>query len=151
MTHRVRFIAATILVLAIVPALAGTAQGGKGARGKDVARYILPPGNFGGVPFTANSTDQLPLYSGLTPLRDDVSNADINEHFLPENFKPIGETHEEDIDRPGTRVVYDSYGIPHVYGDTRADLAFGAGWTTARDRGLLSQLSRGPARVADIA
>ena len=148
MTHRVRFIASTILVLAIVPALAGTAQGGKGARGKDVARYILPPGNFGGVPFTANSTDQLPLYSGLTPLRDDVSNADINELFLPENFKPIGETHEEDIDRPGTRVVYDSYGIPHVYGDTRADLAFGAGWTTARDRGLLFQLGRGPARVA---
>ena len=27
-------------------------------------------------------------------------------------------------------------------------MAFGAGWTTARDRGLLIQLGRGPARVA---
>ena len=35
-----------------------------------------------------------------------------------------------------------------MYGQTRADMAFGAGWTTARDRGLLIQLGRGPARVA---
>ena len=35
-----------------------------------------------------------------------------------------------------------------MYGKTRADMAFGAGWTTARDRGLLIQLGRGPARVA---
>ena len=43
-------------VLAAAPAMA-----------TDLARYVLPPGNFGGVPFTVNSTDQLPLYSGLTP------------------------------------------------------------------------------------
>ena len=52
------------------------------SKGEDTARYILPPGNFGGIPFTANSTDQLPLYSGLTPLRDNVSMADINRLFL---------------------------------------------------------------------
>jgi acyl-homoserine lactone acylase PvdQ len=149
MNHRVRFIASAILVLALAPAVAGAAQGGKGAKQRnDVARYILPPGNFGGLPLTPNSTDQLPLYSGLTPLRDDVTKADINALFLPENFKPIGTTHEEDIDRPGTRVIYDEYGIPHVHGETRADLAYGAGWTTARDRSLLIQLGRGPARVA---
>ena len=50
--------------------------------------------------------------------------------------------------RPGLRLVYDSYGIPHVYGKTRADVAFGAGWTTGHDRGLLLQVGRGPARVA---
>ena len=148
MNHRVRFVASAIAMLAVGTALAGTAHGGKAPRGKDVARYILPPGNFGGLPFTENSTDQLPLYSGLTPLRDDVTKADINELFLPESFQPIGETHEEDTGRPGVRVIYDEYGIPHVYGETRADLAFGAGWTTARDRGLLIQLGRGPARVA---
>ena len=48
----------------------------------------------------------------------------------------------------GTTIVYDSYGVPHITGKTRADLAFGAGWVTARDRGLLLQLGRGPARVA---
>ena len=49
---------------------------------------------------------------------------------------------------PGTTILYDAYGVPHITGRTRADLAFGAGWVTARDRGLLLQLGRGPARVA---
>jgi acyl-homoserine lactone acylase PvdQ len=148
MTNRVRFGAVALAVLVLGAALAGTAAARKGAGGNDVARYILPPGNFGGVPFTANSTDQLPLYSGLTPLRDNITNADINEHFLPENFQPIGDTFEEETGRPGVEIIYDEWGIPHIHGDTRADLAFGAGWVTARDRGLLLQLGRGPARVA---
>lgn len=118
------------------------------AAAADLARYILPPGNFGGVPFTANSTDQLPLYSGLTPLRDNITPADIDHFYLPEDFTPIEPSHEEATGRPGLRLVYDAYGIPHVYGQTRADVAFGAGWTTARDRGLLIQIGRGPARVA---
>ncbi len=109
---------------------------------------ILPPGNYGGLPFTANSTDQLSLYSGLTPLRDNITTGDIESHFLPEDFHPIGDAHEEDTGRPGLRLVYDAWGIPHIYGKTREDVAFGAGWTTARDRGLLLTLGRGPARVA---
>jgi acyl-homoserine lactone acylase PvdQ len=114
----------------------------------DIARYILPPGNYGGIPFTQNSTDQLPLYSGLTPLRDNVTRADIDRFYLPENFQPIGQTHEEMTGRPGLRLIYDSFGVPHIYGQTRADVAFGAGWATARDRMLLLQLGRDPARVA---
>ena len=47
---------------------------------------------------------------------------------------------------PGTTILYDEYGVAHISGRTRADLAFGAGWVTARDRGLLLQLGRGPAR-----
>jgi hypothetical protein len=114
----------------------------------DTARYILPPGNFGGVVFTVNSTDQLPLYSGLTPLRDNITPADIEQYYLPEDFQPIEPSHEEVTGRAGLQLIYDAYGIPHVYGETRADVAFGAGWTTARDRGLLIQFGRAPARVA---
>jgi hypothetical protein len=55
------------------------------AAASDLARYVLPPGNFGGLPFTANSTDQLPLYSGLTPLRDNVTPANIDQFYLPED------------------------------------------------------------------
>ena len=106
----------------------------------DVARYILPPGNFGGLPFTTNSTDQLPLYSGLSPLRDDITSADIQNFFLPEDFQPIPPTQVEATGRPGLQLIYDAYGIPHIYGQTREDLAFGAGWVTARDRGLLIQI-----------
>jgi hypothetical protein len=113
---------------------------------------VLPPGNFGGLPTTDESRDQLPLYDALTPLRGEVSDADIDANFLPEDFSPVGATREEPTGRPGTRILYDEFGIAHISGRTRADLAFGAGWVTARDRGLLIQLGRGPARaaVADI-
>ena len=99
-------------------------------RGGDVARYILPPGNYGGLPTTVNSRDQLPLYTGLTPFRGHVTANDINRLFIPENFAPVGASHEEQTGRAGLRLIYDSYGIPHVYGKTHADVAFGAGWTT---------------------
>jgi acyl-homoserine lactone acylase PvdQ len=135
----VQSVLAILVVLLVVPAAASAA---------DTQRYILPPGNFGGLPTTQNSLDQLPLYDALTPLRDHITTQNINDLFLPENFAPIGATHEENTGRPGLRLIYDSYGIPHVYGNTRADMAFGAGWTTARDRGLLIQLGRYPARVA---
>jgi acyl-homoserine lactone acylase PvdQ len=135
----VHFVLAVLVLALAVPATAGAA---------DTQRYILPPGNFGGLPTTTNSLDQLPLYDALTPLRDNITPQHINDLFLPENFEPIGATREENTGRPGLRLVYDSYGIPHVYGKTRADVAFGAGWTTARDRGLLLQVGRGPARIA---
>ena len=118
------------------------------AAAADIARYILPPGNYGGGSFTVNSRDQLPLYAGLTPLRDSVSGADLDNYYLPEDFMPIGATHEEVTGRTGLQLLYDSYGIPHVYGQTREDVAFGAGWTTARDRNLLLVLGRNAARVA---
>jgi hypothetical protein len=117
---------------------------------RDTARYILPPGNYGGLPTTDDSLDQLPLYDALTPLRGNVTRRDITRLFLPENFAPVGAVREEQTGRRGLRLVYDQYGVPHVYGKTRADVAFGAGWTTARDRGLLLTLGRGPARVAVV-
>lgn len=116
--------------------------------GQDTVRYILPPGNFGGLPTTKNSTDQIALYDALTPLRDHVSDNDIYRNYLPEDFKPVGATTEEITGHAGVRIDYDSYGVPHVTGQTKEDLAWGAGWVTARDRGLLLQLGRGPSRVA---
>jgi hypothetical protein len=115
---------------------------------EDRAYYILPPGNYGGIPPTENSLDQLPLYDGLTPLRGDITDQDIEELFLPADFVPIGETTEEPTGREGTEILYDEFGIAHITGETRADLAFGAGWVTARDRLLLLTLGRGPARAA---
>jgi acyl-homoserine lactone acylase PvdQ len=115
---------------------------------EDRAFYILPPGNYGGLPTNDDSLDQLPLYDALTPLRGDVTDADIESYFLPQNFEPVGPTREEVTGRAGTTIVYDDFGIPHITGETREDLAFGAGWVTARDRALLLDLGRGAARVA---
>ena len=45
----------------------------------------------------------------------------------------------------GVTIYRDPFDVPHVYGRTRADTEFGAGWATAEDRGLDLQLLRGPA------
>ena len=68
----------------------------------DRAFYILPPGNYGGLPTTDDSLDQLPLYDGLTPLRGNVTDADIERYFLPEDFEPIGAT-DRGADRSARR------------------------------------------------
>ncbi len=118
----------------------------------DIARYVLPPGNYGGIPTGPHSLDQLPLYTGLTPLRRNVSMSDVFKFYLPMDFRPIGATHIEPVGRSDVTVTYDAYGIPHIKGKTRAGMEFGAGWVMAKDRGLLFQFGRNPARaaVADI-
>jgi acyl-homoserine lactone acylase PvdQ len=141
-----RFLAPVTAVLLLVAASAAQAAA------SDIARFILPPGNYGGIPTNAHSLDQLSLYSGLTPLRRNVTMADVNRFYIPDDFKPIGATTNEPVGRTDVTVTYDSYGIPHIVGKTRAGLMYGAGWTTARDRGLLLSFGREPARaaVADI-
>lgn len=143
---------AAVTVGASVAAPAGGQPGPPASSTEDRAYYVLPPGNYGGLPTTDESRDQIPLYDALTPLRGEVTDADIAANFLPEDFAPVGATREEPTGRAGTTILYDEYGVAHITGRTRADLAFGAGWVTARDRGLLLQLGRGPARaaVADI-
>ncbi len=135
-----------MLVLALcVPAVAQ-------ANRSDITRYVLPPGNYGGIPTGPHSLDQLSLYSGLTPLRRNVSIGGIRRYFLPMDLRPIGATTIQPVGRSDVTVTYDAYGIPHIKGTTRAGMMFGAGWVMARDRGLLLQFGRNPARaaVADV-
>ena len=54
--------------LLATPAEAHRPPPSPGSRDRAVG-YILPPGNYGGLPTTPQSTDQLPLYAALTPLR----------------------------------------------------------------------------------
>lgn len=138
--------------LSVVLLLALFVPAGAQAAPSDITRYVLPPGNYGGIPTGPHSLDQLPLYSGLTPLRRDVSLSDVFHFYLPMDFRPIGATQNEPVGRRDVTVTYDAYGIPHIDGKTRAGMMFGAGWVTARDRGLLLQFGRDPARaaVADI-
>ena len=104
----------------------------------DTAKYILPPGNFGGLPTTHElARPAAALRRADAAARATSPTADINKHFLPEDFAPIGADARGEHRPPGLRIIYDCYGVPHVYGKTRADVAFGAGWVTARDRGLL--------------
>ena len=147
-TSTLRGFLASASVLALVVPACSTDDSTATPPVGDRAYYILPPGNYGGLPTTAHSLDQLPLYDGLTPLRGDVTDEDIEALFLAADFSPIGETTEEPTGREGTTIVYDEYGIAHITGVTRADMAFGAGWVANRDRSLLLGLGRAAARAA---
>ncbi|MGH3131438.1 MAG: penicillin acylase family protein [Gaiellaceae bacterium] len=141
------------LLAALTAALAtGLTSAGAGPRldYAGVARNVLPPGQSGSLFFPKTSTDQLELYDGLTPRFGSVGARDVERFFKSARFGPDGKAMKVERPRAGLRIVRDRWDVPHVYGRTRADVAYGAGWATAADRGLLMNLLRGPGRVAAI-
>ena len=112
---------------------------------------ILPPGENGSLSFDGNTTDQAKLYDALTPLSGNVTARDIRRFFKP---APLGlapsKGSKSERPRAGVTIVRDGFGVARVTGKTEADVAYGSGWVTAADRGLLLQLIRGPARVAAL-
>jgi len=111
---------------------------------------ILPPGENGSLTFDRNTTDQAKLYDALTPLFGNVTSRDIQRYFKPAPLGAAVPGGRRERPRSGVTVVRDSFGVAHVTGKTEVDVAFGAGWVTAADRGLLLQLIRGPARVSAL-
>ena len=99
--------------------------------GKPVRLTEIAPGmvetDFSLVRFEGDRERADAVYAGLTPLRDNVTMADIDDQFLPEDFQPIAPAREEITGRPGLNLIYDAYGVPHVYGETRADVGSGLG------------------------
>jgi acyl-homoserine lactone acylase PvdQ len=112
---------------------------------------ILPPGENGSLTFDKNTRDQAKLYDALTPLFGTVTARDIRRMFKP---APLGAPpragYKRENPRKGVKIFRDEFGVAHVNGKTEADVAYGAGWVTAADRGLLLQLIRGPARIAAL-
>ena len=115
-----------------------------------VALNILPPGQSGSLSLPPTTTDQLALYDRLTPKFDAVTARDLTRDFKDAHFGVRGRVVRTERPRRGVRILRDSWGVPHVYGRTRDDVVFGAGWATAADRGLLMNLFRGPGRIAAV-
>jgi acyl-homoserine lactone acylase PvdQ len=112
---------------------------------------ILPPGESGSLTFDRNTRDQAQLYDALTPLFGSVTARDIRRMFKPAPLgRPAVRGDKREKPRDGVTITRDAFGVAHVTGRTEADVAYGAGWVTAADRGLLLQLIRGPARVAAL-
>jgi acyl-homoserine lactone acylase PvdQ len=113
-----------------------------------LALDVLPPGQGANIPAL---TSQIPLYDGLTPLAGNVTAADLKRFYKPETLG-LGGAKRVRTERPrsGVTIYRDAFDVPHIYGKTRADTEFGAGWATAEDRGLDLQLLRGPARIAAL-
>ena len=111
---------------------------------------ILPSGENGSLTFDRNTRDQAQLYDALTPLGSSVTASDLRRYFKPAPLGAPVRSRKRERPRRGVTVVRDSFGVAHVTGKTQADVAYGAGWVTAADRGLLLQLIRGPARIAAL-
>lgn len=140
---------AAVLLVAIVASSPGIAQETLvqpyGSRdGAVTALNILPPGQgrYQSGPEAAagqeweHNSDQIALYEKLVQDAPDVTAATLTEYFKDATFGVKTEdVAEEYSPRAGVAILRDaSFGVPHVYGATRADTMFGAGYVSAEDR-----------------
>src|SRR5579862_7356948 len=109
---------------------------------------ILPPGTNGfddlaqALTFRAtgarpaHNDDQLQMYANLTTAAGSVTQQTIPDYYKDATFGvPAGDVESSESPEPGVTIVRDKqFGVPHIYGDTRAELMFGIGYATAEDR-----------------
>jgi acyl-homoserine lactone acylase PvdQ len=148
--------------LAAGPALA---QDEPGATDPGGFRNILPGGQGETVnaselaAFTTTGarpnsfTDQLPQYRDLVPVATSLRAEDLDTYFKSASFEvPSGEGTRTIVPRAGVTIVRDRFDVPHVYGTTRENVAFGAGYASAEDRLFLMDVLRhlGRARSTEL-
>ncbi|MGH2988786.1 MAG: penicillin acylase family protein [Solirubrobacterales bacterium] len=144
--RRFAWLLAAIGVLASAPA--ASAQGDPA----ETALNIIPSGQYGDVPAPPEADQQARMYDGLTPLFDNVTDADLTRYFKSEalGVGPDGPTTNEPVPRPGVTITRDRFNVPHVKAQTYEDGIWAAGWIAAADRRLLGELARYNARVDAI-
>jgi acyl-homoserine lactone acylase PvdQ len=126
-------------------------------------RNILPPGQgqtvngaeaaafLGGGTLPAHYDDQREMYGDLVFATPGLSASEIDQYFKDGSFG-VAPGEQEGLpyspgDRPGLTVVRDSFGVPHVYGATRDDVMFGAGYVGAEDRLFFMDVLRNAGRA----
>jgi acyl-homoserine lactone acylase PvdQ len=139
-------IAAMLVLMSAAPAGAGLKDPA------DTALNIIPSGQWGAVPPPPEAPSQARMYDGLTPLFDNVTNADLTRYFKSEGLGvgPDGPTTNEPVPRPGVTITRDRFNVPHVDAATYDDGIWAAGWIAAEDRELLGEFARYNSRVAAI-
>src|SRR3954452_13861268 len=124
-------------------------------------RNVLPPGEAGTdnaadlVAFTGGGTrpahwaDQQPLYENLLFASPGLTHDQIADYYKDATFGVReGDTASTESPRKGVTIVRDrGYGVPHIYGDTRDDVMFGAGYAGAEDRLFLMDILRHTGRA----
>jgi acyl-homoserine lactone acylase PvdQ len=170
---RSRSIAASFLLTLTAVALALLAPAAQAAAPQPYGtndaggfRNVLPPGERGLVTLPdvlafkgtdaipPHFADQQPLYENLLYAGPTLTEAQIPSYFKDATFGvPAGGVESTIEPRPGVTIQRDSaFGVPHVYGDTRADTMFGAGYSGAQDRLFLMDVLRhtGRAELASL-
>ncbi len=104
-----------------------------GADGLDDLTQALAFESLGQRP--ANSDSQLAMYSNLTTAAPNIQASQISQYYKTSVFGvPSGDVAMTESPEAGVTIEWDNYGVPHIYGDTRAETEFGIGYATARDR-----------------
>ena len=150
---KTRLLALALSIITVVPLAAATAQTplvqpyGTNDGGVNVLN-ILPPGqgrylnsaellqaqSEGTQP--PHNTDQLEMYSSLVQGTPGVNMDNLSTFFKDATFGvKDGEVEREYSPKEGLTILRDTgFGVPHVYGTTRSDVMFGAGYVSAEDR-----------------
>jgi acyl-homoserine lactone acylase PvdQ len=143
---------------------------GSGARASvpaETGRFynILPAGQHGsdnaieGAQFEMQGTrpahfdDQLGMYANLVYASPGLKDADITKYFKQAGFTvPKSDVTRVEHPRPGLTIVRDKYDVPHIYGNTAADVFYGTGYVNGEDRLFVTDVLRhvGRARLAEF-
>ncbi|TML98513.1 MAG: penicillin acylase family protein [Actinobacteria bacterium] len=159
-----RVVGVAVLVFALAGVAAAPAPAAVAPYGTDDAggfRNILPPGEAGTdnaiqlAAFRANNQrpahwmDQQPLYENLLYASPALTHDQVAAYYKDATFGVRPEDVETtETPRPGLTIIRDKqYGVPHVYGDSRADVMFGAGYAGAEDRLFLMDVLRHTGRA----
>lgn len=152
----------SLLVVASSAQLVAAAPQPYGTNDAGGFRNVLPPGENGlgttvdiikskapSKPLPPHFADQQPLYENLLYASPTLTDDQVPNFFKDATFGvPAGQVESTIEPRPGVTIQRDSaYGVPHIYGDTRADTMFGAGYAGAADRLFLMDVLRHTGRA----
>src|SRR4051795_5689809 len=90
-------------------------------------------------------TNQLDMYSGVSRGADGLTLDTLTNYWKPSSFRTADEDNGGGTETPkaGVRIVRDArFQVPRIYGDTRSDVMWGAGYATAEDRLFLMDAIR---------
>jgi len=129
---------------------------------------ILPPGSNGNVnaaDFLAlggttasptqppNYANQLEMYDALNTIAPySLKESDLTKYYKDASIAPPANPVSTETPKTGVVISRDSFGVPHIVGQTDEDVAFGAGYAGIEDRMFLIDLLRhvGAAQMASF-
>lgn len=155
-----RIIAAVAGVVASILVAAPLASAGVTDYGRNDSggfRNVLPPGSAGvfgggalfGAPLPVHFWDQQSLYEDLVYGSPTLTDGDISNYFKDATFGVRPADIESTVrPRKGVTILREQeFGVPKIYGTTRANTMFGAGYAGAADRLFLMDVLRHTGRA----
>lgn len=152
---------ATVLCSLALAAPVSADTGSYGSNDGGGFRNVLPPGQNGLdtlrdiLAFRANGSlpkhwaDQQPLYENLLYASPTLTDAQVADYYKDATFGVKKADRESTVKpRKGVTIIRDKqFGVPRVYGKTRQDTMFGAGYASANDRLFLMDVLRHTGRA----